>query len=89
MPMENISTRYYFRFTVPDKAGILATITSILGKNNISIASVIQKEHNKDSTVPVVILTHTAKEKAVKKAIQEINKLPIIKLPTMVIRVEE
>ena len=89
MPMEKISTRYYFRFTVPDKPGILAKITAVLGKNKISIASVIQKEQNKDSAVPVVILTHTAEEQSVRKAIEEIDKLPIIKLPTVVIRVED
>ncbi|HNS32286.1 MAG TPA: homoserine dehydrogenase [bacterium] len=89
MPMESICTRYYFRFTVPDRPGILAMITDVLGKNGISIASVIQKEENRNNAVPVVILTHRASERAVQKAIKEIDRLSIIESPTMLIRVEE
>lgn len=89
IPMEAINTRYYFRFTVPDRPGVLAMITDVLGKNKISIASVIQKEENKNYDVPVVILTHTATEYAVQKAIKEINRLSIVKIPTVLIRVEQ
>jgi len=89
VPIKDISTRYYFRFTVPDKPGVLAKITDVLGRNGISIASVIQKEESKDFAVPVVILTHTAKEKDVQKSLREIGRLSIVKFPTVLIRVEE
>ncbi|HOK55821.1 MAG TPA: homoserine dehydrogenase [bacterium] len=88
-PFEEIETKYYFRFTAIDKPGVLAKIAKILGDNDISILSVIQKQDNPEKAVPIVMLTHKAKEKNVKKAIKEIDKLDVIKNPTVFIRVEE
>lgn len=87
--MENIYTRYYLRFTALDKPGVLGGISGILGKNGISIASVIQKEESPEKAVPVLILTHRAKEKSIRKAIKEIDKLAFIKKPAVLLRVEE
>lgn len=87
--IKDIHTRYYFRFTVPDKPGILAMITDVLGKNGISIASVIQKEKSENYAVPIVILTHRAKEEAMVKSIRQIDRLSIIKIPTVAVRVED
>ncbi|MBN1445623.1 MAG: homoserine dehydrogenase [Candidatus Omnitrophica bacterium] len=87
--MEDIYTRYYLRFTALDKPGVLAGISGILGKNGISIASVIQKEESPEKAVPVLILTHRAKEKSMRDAISEIDKLAFIKKPTVLLRVEE
>lgn len=89
LPAEDIRTRYYFRFTALDKPGVLATISKVLGKHNISIASVIQKEESPEKAVPILMLTHSAQESAVRRAIKEINKLSFIKKPTVLLRVEE
>jgi len=87
--MEDIYTRYYLRFTALDKPGVLGGISSVLGKNGISIASVIQKDESPEKAVPVLMLTHRAKEKSMRDAISEIDKLAFIKKPTVIIRVEE
>ncbi len=89
IPMKEISTKYYFRFTALDKPGVLARISNILGKNGISIASVIQKQESPERAVPILMLTHTAKEEFVQKAINQIDRLDVIKKPTVIIRVEE
>jgi len=89
LPVEEIHTRYYFRFTALDKPGVLAGIARILGNYNISIASVIQKEEMPEKAVPILMLTHKAKEFSVRSAIKEIDGLPFIKKPTVLIRVEE
>jgi homoserine dehydrogenase len=89
VPIKEISTKYYFRFTALDKPGVLARIADILGKNGISIASVIQKQESPERAVPILMLTHNAKEESVQKAINQINKLEIIKKPTVLLRVEE
>lgn len=89
LPVEDIQTRYYFRFTALDKPGVLAGIAKVLGRYNISIASVIQKEESPEKAVPILMLTHRAKELSVRRAIKEINKLPFIKKPTVLLRVEE
>ncbi|MFQ5964704.1 MAG: homoserine dehydrogenase [Candidatus Scalinduaceae bacterium] len=84
-----IKTRYYLRFSVIDKPGVLAKITSILGNHNISIASVIQKEAKENELVPLVMMTHLAEEGNLQKAILEINNLDVVKDKTKFLRVEE
>lgn len=87
--IEDIESMYYFRFSAIDKPGVLSRISGILGDNNISIASVIQKGRRIGGAVPLVVLTHLAVERNVLKAIKEIDKLPIVTEPTHFIRVEE
>jgi homoserine dehydrogenase len=86
--MDDVRSMYYFRFSAIDKPGVLSKISGILGKNNISIVSVIQKGRHEGRAVPLVVLTHTAREKDVQSAIGAINKLPIVAGKTIVIRVE-
>ncbi|MCX5642690.1 MAG: homoserine dehydrogenase [Candidatus Omnitrophica bacterium] len=82
----DFKSRYYFRFSALDQPGVLARIAEILGKYNISIASCIQKEEKPQKAVPVVVLTHTAKESAVKAAISAIDRLAAIKSKTILLR---
>lgn len=86
--MEEIESMYYFRFSALDRPGVLSKISGILGENNISIASVIQKGRRIGGAVPLVVLTHIAKERDVLKAIREIDTLPVVTEPTRFIRVE-
>ncbi len=70
--------RYYLRFTVEDRPGVLAEIAGVLGKHQISIASLIQHEPSgdgKDRTVPLVIMTYKAAEGSAQAAMAEIDKL--------------
>jgi homoserine dehydrogenase len=87
--MDNITSCYYLRFSALDKPGVLSLITGVLGKNNISISSMIQKGRRADQAVPVVMMTHDAVERDVKKALEEINKMDCVAEQTVVIRVEE
>ncbi len=76
--MGDVESMYYFRFSALDQPGTLSKISGILGKYNISIASVIQKGRSASSSVPLVVLTHTAKEKDVASAIAEIDAMPVV-----------
>lgn len=86
--MGDVESMYYFRFSALDQPGTLSKISGILGKYNISIASVIQKGRSASSSVPLVVLTHTAKEKDVASAIAEIDAMPVVADKTLVLRVE-
>jgi homoserine dehydrogenase len=86
--MEEIESMYYFRFSALDNPGVLSKISGILGNNNISISSVIQKGRSAVASVPLVVLTHVAKEKDVLKAVAEIDNLPVVADKTLFIRVE-
>jgi homoserine dehydrogenase len=88
-PMADIETRYYVRMSVVDQAGVLAQISKILGDKSISIASVLQKESDPSTqTAEVVIMTHTAREKAVQEALAEMQHLRVVKEISNFVRVE-
>lgn len=89
VPMDNIETKYYFRFSALDQPGVLSKISGILGENNISIATVIQKARQEEGAVPVVMTTYKAKEKNVRNALKKIDKLDIVKEKTILIRIED
>ena len=86
--MEDVVMPFYMRFSALDQPGVLSKISGVLGKNGISIASVIQKGRQINGAVPVVMMTHEAKEQNVHRALREIDKLHVILGKTMFIRVE-
>jgi len=89
LPMAELYTRYYLRFEAQDHPGVLSKISGILGENNISIKSVHQKSRKTNGKVPVVMITHIAKEAWVQKALKQISKTDSIVGDPIVIRIEE
>jgi homoserine dehydrogenase len=90
MPMDEIVTQYYVRLNAADRPGVLAQIATVFGKNDISISSAIQPESDdKTQTAEIVIMTHPAREKAVQKALGELEKLEVVNEISNFIRVEE
>lgn len=83
----NWETEYFIRMTVKDKPGVLATIAGIFGKYDVSIASVIQKDRNGDST-PIIFVTHKSKELSIREAIKDMKNEPVVVRVENVIRVE-
>ncbi len=73
-PAGEITSRFYLRFQVVDKAGSFGTMASILGKHGVSISAATQKvgDAAKGDYVPVVMLTHPAKASCVDAALAEI-----------------
>ena len=86
--MEDVIVPYYMRFSAVDRPGVLSKISGILGKNGISIASVIQKGRKIKGAVPIVMMTHEAKERNMHRALHEIDRLGAIRGKTRFIRVE-
>lgn len=87
--LDNIVSRYYLRFMAIDKPGILAKISGILGKHHIGIAQVSQKERKRAKFVPVVMITHHLREKDLMCALEDIDRLAIVKGKTVKIRMED
>jgi homoserine dehydrogenase len=88
-PMDDLSCRYYLRFTVLDKPGVLSQISGILGNHSISIESVIQKGRQENEPVPVVIMTHVTQERNLKEAIRKVDRLETVTDKTVIIRVDD
>ncbi|MFH1360820.1 MAG: homoserine dehydrogenase [Candidatus Omnitrophota bacterium] len=85
----DIETEFYIRFMAIDKPGVLATISGILGKYGISIASLSQKIRKKSSAVPIVMLTHHVKERRLRLALEKISRLSVIRSKPVAIRMEK
>jgi homoserine dehydrogenase len=88
-----LRSRFYFRFHVWDRPGVLAQIARVLGDHNVSIASVIQHEPLPGETardrVPLVLMTHAACEQQVQEAARLIDQLPVVDPPSVCLRVED
>ncbi len=89
MSMDEIVTHYYFRFAALDRPGVLSKISGVLGNHDISIQSVQQKGRKTDGSVPVVMVSHPAKEVDVQKALAQINDLDVVSDKPVLIRIED
>jgi len=89
MPIDRISSHYYFRFSALDRPGVLSSIAGILGTHGISIQSVHQKGRKTNGAVPVVMLSHRALEADVQKALSEISALDVTAAKPVLIRIED
>jgi homoserine dehydrogenase len=88
-PLAELEGEHYLRFMAIDRPGVLARIAGVLGRFDISIASVIQKERRAGTTVPIVIRTHRARERDLVKALSAIDALDTVKGRPVAIRIEE
>ena len=88
-PIQDIEGEYFLRFLVMDMPGVLSKISGILGKHDISIESMIQRGRDEDGKgVPLVTMTHHAREKDIQEALEEIDRLDVVCEKTVLIRVE-
>lgn len=86
--VSSILSRYYLRFHVTDRPGVLSKISKILGDHSISISDCVQKIRSEGSVVPLIVLTHAAHETDVRGAIRLIDRLTSIRGKSQVIRIE-
>ncbi len=82
----DFSVKYYLSIVALDKAGTLSKITSLLGKHNISISTIVQHEATQ-GYAPIMFLTHEASEQSVSTAMKEISALKEVRTIESVIRV--
>jgi homoserine dehydrogenase len=79
-------SEYFIHILAADRPGVLSNVAGLLAKHDVSLASVIQKNHGQPE-VPVIFVTHKAHEMAMVKAIREISALPEVRSVVNVIRV--
>lgn len=91
VPIVSLAQRegeYYVRFEVLDRPGVVADIARILGKEQVSIASMIQRGQARNGTVPLIMTFHKSKESAVTAALAEIERLDCVLDKPCMIRIE-
>ncbi|HMB00482.1 MAG TPA: homoserine dehydrogenase [Spirochaetota bacterium] len=89
MPLKHTSTRYYVKICTSEKPGILGKITSVFGRYQISIKSVIQKETFNKKKIPIIFITHQAREEHLLKSLHEIKKFSFCKSKPVFYRIED
>jgi len=87
LPFQELQSRYYVRLSAKDQPGVLAQVTTALGRHGISLSAILQHEADQEKFVPVVITTHVAREGAIQAALAEIDALPTIQTPTVCLRI--
>ncbi len=88
-PMGEIVSKYYLRFSAVDRPKVLSRISGVLGDHGISIESMMQNTRSDQGSVPIVIMTHEAREADVRAAMAEIDTLDIITEKSHLIRIED
>jgi homoserine dehydrogenase len=87
--LDKVPGRFYLRFDVDDRPGVMAEIAGVLGRHEVSIASVIQHapETADMTVVPLVIMTHKTTEGATRRAVEEIDRLRCVRSASVRMRV--
>jgi len=80
-PPEELRSRFFIRFNVADRFGVLGRIATELGRHRVSIRVVLQKETRADGVVPVVMLTHPARETDLRRALRRIDRFDFVREP--------
>lgn len=88
--IETLSMKYYIRFSVSDRSGVLAAMAEVFAKHNVSVHTIVQRGSEVGGQVDVVYVTHVANEQDIRDTISEIMALPdIAHAEPSLIRVEE
>src|SRR5690606_983625 len=75
---DDLVSRFYIRITALDVPGVMAKVSTILGNAGISLSAIMQPESAAGQFVPVVITTHGARQGALFKALDQIEKLDVV-----------
>jgi homoserine dehydrogenase len=88
MPITEQVLPYFLRFRVEDKAGIIATLATILAKHKIGIDAVLQLPREDWRDLPFVITTEPAKEQSLRDALLEIREADFLVEPPFAMPME-
>ena len=83
----DLVSRFYIRMTALDVPGVMASVSAILGQSGISLSAILQHEANVGQFVPLVIVTHQARQGALVDALRQIEKLDVIDGKPVCIRI--
>ncbi len=88
-PMEALQTRYYIRFGLEDVPGSLGQVLAVLGRHQVSVASMEQPAEHAADHAHVLLMTHVAGEADLQNALGEIRRLAVNRTEPIVLRIED
>jgi homoserine dehydrogenase len=86
-PPERIRGRYYVRLAVADRPGVLARVATIMARNRMSIASVIQGPSDRPGLASLVLTTHESDERSMRVALRALGALGSVREPPLLLRI--
>ena len=92
LKFQNIENRFfsaYLRFEVADKPGVLSKITNIFSKNKVSIKRLVQNPDRLRKSSSIIVITHEAKDLALKKILKEVARKNFIRSKPRLIRIDD
>ncbi|BCS87279.1 homoserine dehydrogenase [Pseudodesulfovibrio sediminis] len=87
LPPEESESKYYFRFTVADRTGVMAAITNTMAEHNISIAQAVQKGEAGAEGVPLVIISHETAARDAEAMIADVDAMDFTVEPCVKFRI--
>ena len=84
-PMEDTASPFYLLMQVTDRPGVFARIAAVFGEEDVSIASIMQK--SRGETADIVMVTHTARERQMRRVLSRLEELDVVRTVRNVIRV--
>jgi homoserine dehydrogenase len=87
LPPEESESKYYFRFTVADRTGVMAAITRSMADHNVSIAQAVQKGESGAEGIPLVIITHETSARDADAVLAEIDAMDFTVEPCVKFRI--
>lgn len=90
-PITEVESRFYLRFDVEDRPGVLGKIASGLGEAGVSIEQMVQEGRavEVNDAVPVLIITHACREGAVRSALDAIGREGFLRGRPRLLRIED
>jgi homoserine dehydrogenase len=84
---DSIVSKYYLRLEVADKPGVLAKVSQVMGEQNISIETMLQKP-GREGAATLLLATHACEERAMQEALKALFELESVKERPVMIRME-
>ncbi len=88
LPTEQIKTKYYIRLHVKDERGVLADITKLMSKHNISIERFLQRPNKNQNEAVLLFSTHICTEDNIKRMLKTLSEHDFITDKPNMIRIE-
>ena len=85
--VEDVPSAYYLHLDVADRPGVLAAVTGVLGEEEVSIKSVVQRGMGESARL--VMVTHPVQESRLRSALTRVGEFAFVRAEPRMIRVIE
>jgi homoserine dehydrogenase len=86
-PIEDVAVPYYLSLQVVDRPGVFARVATVIGEEQVSLASIVQK--SRSEIADAILVTHDAPGRAVQRVLARLRELDVVKAIPNVIRVQD